>query len=102
MSFQIFSSPQKNAGLENTHIFLETPDFLYFCISSGFSCNFYILLLEMPCLSVGPSIRPYPTIFTPSNAHAHHAHAHHIIAWVTRPERPKGAKDKVKPAQRTT
>ena len=25
------------------------------------------------------------------------AHAHHIIAWVTRPERPKGAKDKVKP-----
>ena len=32
--------------------------------------------------------------FTPSNAH--HAHAHHIIAWVTRPERPKGAKDEVK------
>ena len=25
-----------------------------------------------------------------------------IVAWVTRPERPKGAKDKVKPAQRAT
>ena len=49
----------------------------------------------MPCLSVGLSIRPYPTIFTPSNAHAQH-----IIAWVTRPERPKGAMDKDKPARR--
>ena len=46
----------------------------------------------MLCLSVGPSIRPYPTIFIPSNAHAHH-----IIAWVTQPERPK---DEVKPARK--
>ena len=51
----------------------------------------------MPCLSVGPSIRPYPTIFTPSNAHAHH-----IIAWVTRPERPKGAENELKLAERAT
>ena len=26
----------------------------------------------------------------------------HIIVWVTRPERPKGAKDEVKPARRAT
>ena len=30
--------------------------------------------------------------------HGKRAHAHHIIAWVTRPERPKGAKDEVKVA----
>ena len=29
-------------------------------------------------------------------------HAHHIIAWVTRPEHPKGAKDEVKLARRAT
>ena len=48
-------------------------------------------------LSVAPLLRPYPTIFIPSNAHAQH-----IIAWVTQPERPKGAKDEVKPARRAT
>ena len=52
-----------------------------------------ILLLKSPCLSVGLSVGLYPTILTPFNAHAHH-----IIAWVPRPERPKGAKDDVKPA----
>ena len=45
-------------------------------------------------LSVGPLVGPHPTIFAPSNAYAHH-----IIAWVTRPERPK---DEVKLARRAT
>ena len=40
------------------------------------------------------------TLRVPPLAHAHHVHAHHIIAWVTRPERPKGAKDEVKEARR--
>jgi hypothetical protein len=53
-------------------------------IFSGFLNNFYVFLGHFFKISV---------VF-PSNDH--------IVAWVTRPEGPKGAKDEVKPARRAT
>ena len=56
--------------------------------------NSRIRLSVCPCVCVTkrPHLMHYPRAYTLSNDR--------IVAWVTRPERPKGAMDEVKQAQR--
>ena len=80
----IFAEPSSDMLLLPWHDTISGALFIIFAVS--------IQLLESPCSSVGDKICPY--------FQWEEQQQQQVSAWVTRPERLKGAKDEVKEARR--